>query len=747
VNRREFLATAAATAFHSAWAAEPDQVWLGPDYWANPLQDWRLRGGRLECHVSGGDRNVFLLTRELSPRPGAFTMRVKVGRLGEIAGDGFAGFRIGIRGPFDDYRDSAVYGVGLNCGVTTDGRLFIGSVTQDAPRIAASEFELTLTGAGARLTLSAEGREVSREVAAIQGGVALVCHAGPLGDSPDPSLNVMTMSGIQRPDRERRGDVRFWFRDWTLDGPRVDAHPQRAWGPILFAQHSRSRGVMKMTAQMAPAAIRGPARLRVAGKTYEAGVDPLSRTATFRVTGWDDSRDHRYRIEFAGGSFEGTIRRDPKQKPRIVVGAVSCTNDLGFPHAEVPRSIAHFQPDLVAYTGDQIYERTASYGIERAPLERAALDYLRKWYLFGWTFRDLMRDTPSITIVDDHDVYHGNVWGAGGRKAEGAGQPGQDSGGYTQPAEWVNMVQRTQTSHLPDPVDPAPVDQGITVYFTEMLVGGVSFAILEDRKWKSAPKMTIPQARIVNGWAKNPDYVAARDGDVAGAQLLGERQMRFLDDWAKPRPEVWQRCAVSQTIFVNLATLPPPADTDAVTPKLPVQPVGGYAEGEMLVADHDSNGWPQSPRNAAVRALWKARALHIAGDQHLGSTIRYGVDDWNDCGWAVCVPAVSNLFPRRWYPPMTGKNPPKGGGRNTGEFVDGFGNKVTVHAVFNPQAVAHEPKIVHQRAPGFGIVEFDRAARTTTVTIWPRWEDPAKPGAKPVAGWPIVIGSDGTRRS
>jgi hypothetical protein len=742
-----FLSAAAATAFQSAWAAEPDQVWLGAEYWANPLQDWRLSGGRLECQTSGGDRNVFLLTRELSSRPQGFEMRVRIGRLNRSESEGFAGFRLGIRGLFDEYRDSAVYGIGLNCGVTTDGRLFIGSVAANAPRVGSGELALTLTGAGSRLTIAAGELSLSRNVTDLNGGVALVCHAGAIGISPDSSLNVMTMSGINRPGRERRGDVRFWFRDWKLSGPRFDSHPERAWGPILFAQHSRSRGVMKMTAQMAPAAITQPARLRIADKTYEASVDPLSRTATFRVEGWDESRDHRYRIEFAGGSFEGTVRRDPKEKSRIVVGAVSCTNDLGFPHAEVPRGIAHFQPDVVAYTGDQIYERTASYGIERGPLERATLDYLRKWYLFGWTFRDLMRDTPSISIVDDHDVYHGNVWGAGGRKAEGTGQPGQDSGGYTQPAEWVNMVQRTQTSHLPDPVDPAPVDQGITVYFTEMLVGGVSFAILEDRKWKSAPKVTIPKAEIVNGWSKNREYNAARDGDVAGAQLLGERQMRFLDDWSKPRPEVWQRCAVSQTIFVNLATLPPPADTDAVTPKLAIQPVGGYAEGEMLVADHDSNGWPQSPRNAAVRALWKARAFHIAGDQHLGSTIRYGVDQWNDCGWAVCVPAVSNLFPRRWYPPMTGKNPHKGGGRNMGEFTDGFGNKVTVHAVFNPQAVEHEPKIVNQRAPGFGIVEFDRAAGTTTVTVWPRWEDPSKPGAKPVPGWPIVIGKDGTRQS
>ena len=63
------------------------------------------------------------------------------------------------------------------------------------------------------------------------------------------------------------------------------------------------------------------------------------------------------------------------------------------------------------------------------------------------------------------------------------------------------------------------------MYYTDLLYGGVSLAIMEDRKWKSAPKPTIPKAQIVNGWAQNPEYKAPSDGDVPGAQLLGPRQM------------------------------------------------------------------------------------------------------------------------------------------------------------------------------------------------------------------------------
>jgi alkaline phosphatase D len=285
--------------------------------------------------------------------------------------------------------------------------------------------------------------------------------------------------------------------------------------------------------------------------------------------------------------FEGIVRRDPVDKPKIVVASLSCLNDFGFPHSDLLSSVQHFKPDFAAFQGDQIYERCAGYGMQRFPLETATLDYLRKWWLFGWPFRDIMRDMPTICMTDDHDVYQGNLWGAGGRHAEGLGQDGQDSGGYIEPAAWVNMMQRTQTSHLPDPYDPTPVEQNIAISYTELRWGGISFAILEDRKGKSVPKIKIPFARIKNGWAQNPDYNAVRNGDVAGAELLGPRQLSFLDHWAQDWSRgTWLKVALSQTLLANIATLPPPADTDAVVPHLPILKVGGYAEDDMLVADH-----------------------------------------------------------------------------------------------------------------------------------------------------------------
>jgi len=725
--------------------------------------------------VAGGERNVFLLTRELDERSGSVEMSVRLGRLEDDTGElgpGFVGFRVGIRGAFHDSRDSAVRGYGMNAGLATDGRLFIGKLQEDAPRVLApfNDLELRLraepAGQNYVVTLaaySARGKklaEVQRNdipPAWLVGGLAVVCHSGKIVETPPPNLEVIDPGFGSKPGTQRGGTVRFWFRDWKVAGSKVRAHPERAYGPILWSMYTLSRGTLKLAAQMAPVG-NAPKEVALEIQDAESGrwkeiaratMDPDARTATFKIEGWDDTRSVPYRVVYRMPGYDGkeqtyywggTVRKDPKDKDKIVVAAFTSNNDLGCPHADVVERVSYFQPDVLVFTGDNIYERVGEYGTQREPVEAAILDYLRKWYLFGWEYRELLKEIPAIVIPDDHDVYHGNLWGAGGRHAEGKGFEGQDKGGYTMPARFVNMVQRTQTSHLPDPYDPTPVEQEITVYYTSMLYGGVSFAIIEDRKWKSPPKLLIPKAQIVNGWAQNPAYDPVREGDVPGAELLGERQLKFLNEWSKDwSGGAWMKVVVSQTIFANLATLPQGSGSDAVVPKLRVVRPGEYPENDLPVADHDSNGWPQTGRNKALREMRRAFALHIAGDQHLGSTIQYGIDDWNDASWAICVPSVANVWPRRWFPPKPGRNHKPGMPRYTGEYLDGFGNKMTVWAVSNPIARGIEPAVLHDRAPGYGIIEFFRKTREIRLANWPRWVDPSQPGAKPYEGWPITI--------
>jgi alkaline phosphatase D len=157
------------------------------------------------------------------------------------------------------------------------------------------------------------------------------------------------------------------------------------------------------------------------------------------------------------------------------------------------------------------------------------------------------------------------------------------------------------------------------------------------------------------------------------------------------------------------------------------------------VRDHDSNGWPQTPRTNALRLIRKAQALHIGGDQHLGSTVQYGIDEFNDGPWMICTPAISNIFPRRWYPPEESKSRPARKPRYCGEFLDGFGNRITVHAVSNPVQTGLQPATLFNRAVGYGIIEIDRKSRQFTLSNWARQVDATQPGAQPYPGWPVTI--------
>ncbi|MDR5729231.1 MAG: twin-arginine translocation pathway signal protein [Terriglobia bacterium] len=800
LNRRSFLKKAGSTAlgataftlsrpvldaetesmvsFRSAWPRNITRPWPGPEFWANPLQDWRVHDGRLECVTAGGDRNVALLTREVAQRNGSLTLGVRLGQIGSGQLErGFVGFRVGIKSPMKDYRAAAIYGRGMNAGINADGRLFIGELVNSAPKVNLSDdlhlhLDAQPSESGYTIVLRAtsiqggHSAQATREVPTdwLAGGLALVCSSAPVEPTPVPQEPIKDFN-FYPPHQHLGGTMRFWFADWTVAGSKVDKHHDRAYGPILFTLYTVSRGVLKLSAQFPPLEkTSSPATLQIRDENGEwksiatAELDSDAWNATFRVPAWDATRERIYRVLYSmrdgsGGlrqySHGGTIRKEPNDHDKdFVVGLLTCIWDFGFPHGDFTRNLAYHKPDILFWTGDQIYEPVGGYGLiesrASAALEPAMLDFLRKWFIFGWAVGDLTREIPSVCMTDDHDMYHGNIWGCGGRPTNPAlgerGYEGQDSGGYKMPPRWVNMVQRVQTSHLPDPFDPTPVLQSISVYYTDLQWGGVSFAILEDRKWKSAPKEQLPGADIVNGFPLNPSWDPATQSNVPNAELLGQRQLDFLESWAADwSGGTWMKFAVTQTLFGCLHTEPKGIDTDKHDPEEAIPPVGVYLKEDHVVADHDSGAWPQHGRDAAIRKWRKGFAPHLSGDQHLGSTSHYGVEEFRDGVYAVCTPAISNIFPRRWFPPKPGVNALPGK-PYTGDHLDAFGNQLTVLAVANP-ARYPGPGLegLRYRVTGYTILACNRSTRKITITEWPRWVDPSKPGAKPYGGWPITI--------
>ncbi len=759
LSKRKNRGTSAATPlrpvnFRSSWQSWHDMDWVGPEYWGNRLQDWQIRKGKAVCDISGNHRTLHCLSCQISDQEAGFELSVEVEMLNtQPSGQNYVGFSIGAQGKFEDYRSAAVFGKGLDAGISTDGTLFIGekraTQTVEAKQplrlqlIAVPEnekYRLTLSatkkGGGQPLTELSVGDITNEE---LQGNMALISHFAEHEEhSEQPSVA---------------------FGNWEIQGAKISYAQHHTFGPICFAQYTLHDQILKLTAQLAPIeAIPGHhIALQIQDNNQwktlqQRSMDPMGRTAQFRIEDWPYKNAVPYRVYLElplkkgvqTYTYEGTIAQEPMEAAQVKVAVFSCNGDHGFPDQEVALHVNKHNPDLAVFLGDQFYESTGGFGIQTSPMEKATLDYLRKWYMFGWSYREIFRHIPAACIPDDHDVYHGNVWGEAGKQAptdEGWTYAAQDQGGYKMPAEWVNMVQRTQTGHLPDPYDPTPVKQGIGVYYTHWNYGGISFAILEDRKFKSAPKNVLPEeAKVTNGFIQNPAFNIKAHYDVE-ADLLGDRQLTFLKEWSTDwKRGVEMKAVLSQTNFCTVATLPKGSIIDSIVPKLPIPEPGEYVQGDAPTTDMDSNGWPQKGRDEALSIIRKCFALHIAGDQHLASMVQYGIDEYGDAGYAFAGPALNNIFPRRWWPPVEASHQAlPGQPAYTGNFQDGFGNRMTVHAVANPQQTYREPSLIYDRSTGYGMVTFNKQERTMTLECWPRYVDPDKEPKGQYLGWPVTI--------
>ncbi|MCB1120642.1 MAG: hypothetical protein KJT03_03770, partial [Verrucomicrobiae bacterium] len=492
--------------------------WIGPEYWTNPLMNWRLANGRIENTHGGWVNEVHILTHQLKEGDGAFFMRVELGLMdgqsdntSEVA---FAGFKIGAVGHRNDYRSNILHDMEgafaeelfheppIRAGLTTDGRLLIGSefskpvLTPDDMKEAVLELAGVFRAgvANLRLSLSVSGREVASmksdvERASLSGNVALACH------------------GLNPPRRKRRDasnldHLRFWFSGWELGGDKFSVHPEQTFGPILWSQYTLHQNTLKLMAFFVPMeaeAIR-TAELQVrSGSRWstvaEGTIEPLSCAALFRVDQWDSTLDQDYRVTYRWNSpngeelasWSGTIRKDPVDKDTIVMAGLSCSHSELFPNKFLLENLLAQDPDLVFFSGDQIYESNGGYWTVKATrkeeVPRATLNYLGKYWLSILGFRDLLKDRPTVMVPDDHDVYSNDLWGKGGIAM------GKDRcfGGYGMHRDWVKMVEFSQMGNRPDPLDPTPVEQGLDYYTTSLDVGGVSFALINDRKFKSAP--------------------------------------------------------------------------------------------------------------------------------------------------------------------------------------------------------------------------------------------------------------------
>lgn len=732
-------ATGSATnATNINWSDCFDRTFLSGDCWANPMEDWSVVEGAAECSSSGRFRNIQLLTHQLTNAQGQFEMSVTLSQVQQGPDDSGAGFQLGIRSDINEYRSNAFASGGIRAGIAKGELVIGGSKTENLGLTNPQDVTLKLTG-------TPEGDRCKLTLTATAADGRKLGSASHHAQSANLLGNVALVNNFRGAKGRGNKGGRYRFNDWSVSGDAFTVSADHRFGPLLWTMYSLSdsRGaegfVMKLAALTAPMGAQDSQEVELLiekdGRWKSLGtaaLDPDAWVANFRIPNWDEKTATPYKVvyqqkhrsgEQTESTWEGIIRSNPTGRP-LRLAALTCQKDYGFPYAPVAQNVIKLDPDMLYFSGDQIYEAHGGYGIIRKPADRAILNYLRKYYMHGWAFRHAMKNAPTICLPDDHDVFHGNIWGESGRPMDPKAKGASSHGGYKEPARMVNAVHKTTVSHHPDYYDPTPVEQNISVYYGDMVYGDVSFAIIADRQFKSGPE------HVSTGTGR-ADHVEDINFDTSkldkpGLVLLGDRQEAFLKQWAGDWRGHKLKVLLSQTVFAGVATHHGRRN--------------GYLKGDL-----DSGAWPQTARDNAINILRQAMPLHINGDQHLTTLTQYGVEKQRDSFWSFCTPAICAGYPRWWLPDEVGmphENRPEHGLANTGEFIDGFGNFAYVYAVGNPEVGTKKNRyeLAHQKGSGFGMVTIDTKAKTYLIESF-RFSVDATDGnpANQFPGWPVTI--------
>lgn len=698
-NRTFISATARGSTrkiYRAQWTGKGQ--WVGRAWWANPLWDWKRDGTGDVRAAAARDRALTLLPLTIHGAGASFTLQATITffpTTQPLSPRVAAGFALSRRGPFNDYRSAAVYPKSqLFALVRPNGALsLLNAKSKKGGFSIGKPILLTLQGNQKNgivsLTLTAKQFSAKTFVKVVVkqpdvlGVLALITEGPPKRATEIPSAVVS-------------------FRNFSVYGSMILEKPDRSFGPIMWTQYTVSDETLRIQAQLSHIDKPETVSLSLTSRSgqmkpifLKTTSDYLSRTARFTVPNWKAKYDWTFVVQITlfGRSYKwnGQIRKEPNKIKPFRIAAFSCDQGYLFPLSQMVSQVYSQNPDLVYFAGDQIYGQTGGFSYEEfAPIDIAMVDFLRRWYLFGWTWRYILRDRPSVIIPDDHDVYQGNLWGNGGTRLKNVREKKWSKGGYFMPAAWINAVERCNAGHLPPPAANFKTPYGLKPYFTSMRYGGVSMAILEDRKFKTGP-FTLPLSDRTEG---------------KGGQLLGMSQEKFLRKWTKMWKNASMKIAFSQTIFTNAATH-----------------TGQYLD--RTKSNFDTGAWPYAARDRTVQLLGQNNVLSLHGDQHFGILLRHGVKTFDDGGLAFMVPGTANGFPRAWRPERPGG--PKGGpNQYTGKFVNDASQKMTVFAVGNPEPGGvwlNEKKtekmtLGRARGSGYGVVDLNLQKQTGTFHLY-----------------------------
>lgn len=769
--------------FRSSWNEKVTSYWIGPQYWSNRLQDWQINKGRLEClNGNAPKRTVHLLTREISQKKGDFTIQMDIGKIqteNNMDNDAYAGFMIGAGDTATDYRKRALIhhaateNDGFLAVVSGDGRLhfkYNDEQGTDISIVSASQLKETkFTPDGIVLQL-----KILQMDTAYRAQLSLLTKEGDeIGVSEIIIKNEQLLLGnialIANGGADQKGHS-FWFKNLELYGKKLSVYEERIFGPVAGILYTINNKTLKINAQLMPigkmqkqtlkleVALKGSNNWKTIADKF---IDSKSYTVVYTIDEWETEFDFDIRLiyntldnngEINEYSYYGSVPAQPNMCDMVKLAVMhgnshtinsimntrnyNFSEQLLFPHNEIIHSIAEKPVDMLVYTGNQIDGYSPTMPDTRS-LETAELDYLYKWYLWQWSYSQLNRKMPAIVITDSKDYYQTKLWGESGKKAPV--QPldsfphryknkeyywPTDQGGFIMPPDFVKLVEKTQVSHLPKPYDTTFLKNDISPYYTELNFAGISFAILEGRKFKTSPQTALPEQKPINGyplfWETPDEYL-----DKEFAKLFGQKQQEFLQQWSKNWNNALIKIAIVQSDFADIASYPDSLHNQFTYPLFyPYEKEARNERREILSKNMLVNAWPQNKRNKTIETLRKCYAFSISGGSNLGRLTHHGIDKTADAIYNFTPPPLVNKVPERWSPPPL----PRRKAWNKDLYNrDGFGNKVKVMRLANQK---YNNQKTYKPFSAYGIVTIDVCKQNITT-------DCIAADSNFIEGWPV----------
>jgi len=357
--------------FKSNWHNWPEMKWVGPKYWGNRLQDWRLKNGMAICNITAENRTLQLLTLQKTDDFSPLVVSVVINLLNENIvpeDEGCLGLRLGCKGPFDDYRSAAVFGKGLNIGLNPSGKLQVGD----------QFFETNLVRIPNNYKLVAAFSPSENiyllTVSIFDPITDQLIHAQENIIVPGKSVegNFALLADVKS-QTNNKSQPSVGFSDWSISSNQLVSNKEQLYGPICFAQYTLHNNKLKLTAQLAPieeikdhAVILQFKEQGIWKTRINAKLEHIGRAVNFEVENWNTNSDVPYRImleiplknETHQYTYEGTIAKEPMEKDVVSAAVFSCNFHYGFPDNDVHENVSKLNPDIILFLGDQFYEAT-----------------------------------------------------------------------------------------------------------------------------------------------------------------------------------------------------------------------------------------------------------------------------------------------------------------------------------------------------------------------------------------------------